>query len=375
VSVVRREARRRWLTVAAVVAVLCLTPAVIAAIPAAAVQIDPVALRDRILASAAQPYQGDADTHGLIALPDVPALSGIGDLFKTLRLRAWYAQPDSWRVAILQPTAERDVYRTTVGTYVWDYGHNLTTLSVGDAPVRLPYAADLLPPDLARRLLLGEEKVSAIAARRIAGVDAAGITVTPSRDDTTIARVDIWADPATGLPVQVEVYAKGSADTVFTSRFLDLDQTAPAPGTLSPQVPLGAGFNVTTAEDVTAAINEIAPVPLPSTLAGRTRLGAQAGARVVGLAGYGPGLSSFVVFALPGRTGADALNAARDRGALPVPFPNADAYQTSTTLVNGLIVRTQGQSDRRTRTYLIAGPVTPEVLVQAATELISVFRR
>jgi hypothetical protein len=374
VSVVRRQARRRWATVAAVVAVLCLAPAAIAAIPAGDVQIDPVALRERILASAAQPYSGDADTHGLIALPDVPALNSVGDLFKTLRLRAWYAQPQAWRVAILGITGERDIYRTTVGTYTWDYEHDLTTLSVGDAPVRLPYAADLLPPDLARRLLTGEPKVTAIATRRIAGVAAAGLSITPSHDDTTIARVDIWADPGTGLSLQVEVYAKGSPDTVFTSRFLDIDLTTPPDNVLAPQLPPGSGFNVTTAEDVTAAINEIAPVPLPSTLLGRQRLGSDAAARVVGLAGYGPGLSSFVVFALPGRTGADALNAARDRGATPVALPNADAYETSTSLVNGLIVRTQAERQNR-RTYLIAGPVTPDVLRAAAAELIAVVRR
>jgi hypothetical protein len=362
------------MTVAAIVAALCLVPAVIAALPAAAVATDPVVLRERILSSAAQPYSGYADTHGLTALPDVPALSNVGDLFKTMRLRAWYARPDAWRVAILQTTGERDIYRTTVGTYTWDYGHNLTTLAVGEAPVRLPYAADLLPPDLARRLLTGEEQVSSIEPRRIAGIDAAGLAITPSRPDTTIARVDIWADPDTGLPLQVEVFAQGLADTVFTSRFLDVDQADPPAGVLTPRIPPEAGFNVTTAEDVTAAINEIAPVPLPATLAGRSRLGSSAAARVVGLAGYGPGLSSFVVFALPGRTGADALNAARDRGAIPVSFPNADAYQTSTTLVNGLIVRTHGDRPNR-RTYLIAGPVTPEVLRQAAAELISVPRR
>jgi hypothetical protein len=373
VSVVRREARRRWITVAAVVAALCLTPAVIAAIPAAAVATDPVVLRERILNSAAQPYSGYADTHGLIALPDVPALSNVGDLFKTMRLRAWYARPDAWRVAIMQATGERDIYREGLDTYAWDYGRSLTTVTSGEAPVRLPYAADLLPPDLARRLLTGEEQVRSIASRRIAGIDAAGLTITPSSPDTTIARVDIWADPDTGLPVQVEVFAKGLADTVFTSRFLDLDQTAPPAEILAPTLPPGSGLNVINAADVAAAINEIAPVPLPATLAGRTRLGSAAAARVVGLAAYGPGLSSFVVFALPGRTGADALNAARDRGAIPVSLPNADAYQTSTTLVNGLIVRTQGDRANR-RTYLIAGSVTPELLRQAAAELIAVRR-
>ncbi len=374
VSVVRREARRRWLAVAALVAGLCLLPAVIAAVPVGAVPTDPTDLRDRIMASAGQPYSGDLDTHGQIALPDVPALSSVGDLFKTMRLRAWYARPDSWRVAVLQVTGERDIYHDGSDTYVWDYGHNLTTIAIGDAPVRLPNPGDLLPPDLARRLLTDEPNVTAIQARRIAGISAAGLRVTPSRDDTTIDRVDIWADPGTGLPLQVEVYAKTGGDAVFTSRFLSVDQRAPASDVLAPRLPPGSGVNSTTAEDVTSTINDIAPVPLPSTLAGRPRLGGPAAARVVGLAGYGIGLSSFVVFALPGRAGADAVNAARDRGALPVTLPNADAYQTSTTLVNGLILRTLGERPNR-RTYLIAGPVTPDVLKQAAAELIAGSRR
>ena len=91
---------------------------------------------------------------------------------------------------------------------------------------------------------------------------------------------------------------------------------------------------------------------------------------VLGLTAYGPGLSTFVVLALPGRVGFDALNTARDQGALPVQLPGASAaYQTSTILINGLIVRNLGDRQNR-RTYLLAGPVDPDVLRRAATELL-----
>jgi hypothetical protein len=357
--------------VAAGVAVLCLLPALLAARPAPSVSADPAALRELVLASAARPYSGDIETHGSIAVPDVPVLSDVAGLFKPLRLRAWRASPEAWRVAVLQVTGERDIYRTQFGTYTWDYERNLTTLAVGDAPVRMPYAADLVPPDLARWLLAGEARVSAIEARRVAGVAAAGLRITPHSPDTTIGRVDIWADPDTGLPLWVEVHGRGIGAALFTSRFLDVEQATPPVDVLTPGLPPGAGLTLGTAEDVTAALNTIAPGrPLPGTLAGRTRLGPAGAQEVTGLAAYGPGLDTFVVLALPGRTGLDALTAARDRGALPVSLPNADAYQTSTVGVNGLIVRTTQPDRRSRRTYVIAGPVTTAVLTQAAAELL-----
>jgi hypothetical protein len=44
--------------------------------------------------------------------------------------------------------------------------------------------------------------VTAIAPRHIAGVDAAGLRINPTDPATTIGRVDIWADPETGLALQ-----------------------------------------------------------------------------------------------------------------------------------------------------------------------------
>jgi len=71
----------------------------------------------------------------------------------TTRIRSWYASPSSWRFDVLTAGAERDVYGTTGGEYVWDYGANLLTELIGAQPVRLLRAGDLLPPDLARRVL------------------------------------------------------------------------------------------------------------------------------------------------------------------------------------------------------------------------------
>jgi hypothetical protein len=339
------------------------------------VDTDPKVLRELILASAARPYQGYADTRGEVRLPDLPALGEVASLVGgTTRTRVWYSSPKVWRVAVLDQTGERDIYQTVDGTYVWDFERNLVTYTVGELPVRLPWAADLLPPDLARRLLGGaaaSDKITAIGSRRVAGLAAAGLRLTPTDPQTTIGRVDVWAEPATGLPVQVEVAGRDSAAPTFTSRFLDLDLRRPDPAVVTPVVAESAGFAVTTAQDLAAALNGVAPVPLPGSLAGRPRNTLPVpGADVAGVGAYGAGLSAFVVLALPGRVGSQALRAAQERGGTPVEFPIGQGYEIRTSLISALIVRSEG--DRRTRrTFLLAGSVTADVLRTAGRELLA----
>jgi hypothetical protein len=375
VSVVRREARRRWSLVGVGVAALCLSPVAVAAWPTPRVDTEPLALRELILGSAAWPYQGYVDTRGEINLPDLPALGDVVSLAGgATRIRVWYASAQSWRVAVLDQTGERDIYQTVDGTYVWDFERNLVTFSVGELPVRLPWAADLLPPDLARRLLAGAgtaDTLTAIESRWVAGIAAAGLRLTPTDPATTIGRVDVWADPATGLPLRVEVSGRDSARPFFTARFLDLDRRAPDEAVVTPVVAESAGYSVTTAQNLAAALGSVAPVELPDSLAGRPRTTSPVdGVDVAGVGAYGAGLSTFVVLALPGRVGSQAIQAARDRGGTPVTLPNGQGYETSTSLISALIVRSDG--DRRTRrTFLLAGSVVPEVLRSAGRELLA----
>ena len=110
-------------------------------------------------------------------------------------------------------TGESDTYADGGVTYLWNYGTNLLTQVTGAEPVRLPRAPDLLPPALARRLLdtAGRaDRISRLPARRIAGVDAAGLRLVPTGTGTTIGSVEIWADPASGLPVEVRISSRGS---------------------------------------------------------------------------------------------------------------------------------------------------------------------
>jgi hypothetical protein len=362
--------------VAAGVAVLCLLPVAVSAWPAPRVHREPERLLALVLASARVPYQGDVDSSGDVLLPELPGLGEVVSLLSTsTRMRAWYASPTAWRVAVLDRLGERDTYRTAGGTYVWDFERNLTTFTAGDLPLRLPRAPDLLPPDLARRLLSGAGPdggpLTALPGRRVAGVAAAGLRWTPADPTTTIGRVDVWADPDSGLPVQVELGRRGTGRPVATSRFLELDRRRPDTAVLLPRPPESGELAMTTAAEVAEAVSNVAPVPMPDTLAGRPPgVVGTTSIRSVGVAVYGSGVSAFAVLALRGRVGAQALEAARRRGGTPVVVGPGRGYESQSSPISALIVRS-ATPGRFRPTYVLAGFVTLELLRRAAGELLA----
>jgi hypothetical protein len=354
VSVVRRGARRRWVVVAAVVLVLVTTPVVVARWPVADLRADPSALRDRILASASVPFQGYVESQGQVTLPNLPQLGDVtGLLSGRTSMRVWHAAAHSWRVAVLDPVGEQDVFQTGDVAFLWSYQHNQWTRIAGTAPARLPRAADVLPPDLARRLLAGsgpQDRLTTLPAQRVAGVTAVGLRLTPADPDTTISRLDVWADPATGLPLRVDVAG------IFTSRFLELSRTAPTEDVLSPSFAASSGYTSTNAPDVVSALNATATEQLPDSLAGHDRVPGP----LSGVAAYGTGLSRFVVIPVPGRLGRQSLDAVRAAGGAVVP----GGFVVHSSVLTLLAVRPAAR-----RTYVLAGFVTPDLLTRAAAEL------
>jgi hypothetical protein len=353
-TVVGHQTRRRWAAVAAGAAVLCALPVIVAFWPVRAAAVGTGTLRTRILASAGQAYQGYALSSGAMGLPALPRLAGVAALFSgATRMRAWYAGPRRWRVDVLGTGTERDLYQRPEGQYVWDYADNALTLVTGEQPVRLPRAADLLPPDLARRLLAAAtgDRVAALPARRVAGRPAAGLRVIPTDPHTTVARVDIWADPGSGLPLAVDVTGRGATRPILSTRFLQVSLAAPADATLRPPaVPAGAGFTESTAADVLGVLRRSGADPLPPVLAGQPRLAAAAALAAAGR--YGRGLAQFVVLRLPGAFGRQAEGGVETYGQR-VPLDRGEASMISTGLLGVLVLRTATDRD----VYLVAGLV------------------
>ena len=362
-----RRFNRRWLLVGAGAAAL--GGAGVAQLPAAAVEVDPEELRRRIRATV-PPYVGYAESSGRLGLPQIPQLeSVIALLTGTSRIRAYVAGPDRWRADQLTGAfgdSERDTYRLGAAEYIWDFGANQLTRVVGQAPLRLPRAGDLLPPDLARRLLglARTDPVTALPSRRVAGRDAAGLRLVPSDPDTTVGRVDIWADPATALPLRVEVAAR-TGPSLLVSELLEVSDGPPDPTALRPTVPPGTEAATATAADVSSALRNLNAAPPPDRLAGRDRveLPSTPGSELPGVGVYGSGLAGFVLIPLNGDLARRAIDGASVAGGTAVAVPFGRAVQLATPLLSLAVWGRRGGS------ALLIGTIAPDVLKQALLAL------
>lgn len=367
--VVSGQAFRRWLVVIAAVGVTVALPPVIGALPARGAPMDADQLRQRILGSGDRPYQGYAESAGRLAVPNLVNLTDVTKLLNsTIRLRAWHADHERWRVdQIGQDGSERDVYKTGPGLeYTWDYGQNLVTQVYGDPPLRLPRSADLVPPELARRILSDApgDPVSELPVRSVAGRDAVGLRLSPKDAGTTIGSVDIWADRDTGVALQVDVRGRGASSPVLSSRFLEYEPTAPEPGALQPHLPPGAGFTSTESPDLASAVGNFGLGLVPGSLLGQQRRELPPGFEAVGV--YGTGLGAFVVLPLPRDIGGQAFTGLKNAGGAQLTLPDGGtAIALATPLVTVLLAR----FPRVRRTYLIAGLDTASVITDAAREL------
>lgn len=354
----RLTSRWRWVVILAGVALLLALPAVVRAWPVDAADVPADQLAQRVLASADQPYQGYAETRGGLALPDFGSLSDQAELLGgSSRLRVWYAGPTAWRVDLLGPTGERDVYGDPEGTWEWSSNLQMAERLEVDTQLRLTKPADLLPPELGRRLIGGATpaELTAIDPVRVAGRSVPGLRITPASPLSTVGRVDIWVEPESGLALRVEVTAKGATTPSLESGFLDLSLSQPAAGLLSFEPPAGARVTRSAGDLVQRAETTI-PILLPDTLAGLAR----STERPSAVATYGEGFDAVAVLAVPSRF-VDRL--IRDVVPVTVRPWGGTAGLIETPLVNALLFSVDGQA------YAVAGAVTVGELDRIGAEV------
>ena len=347
------------------VAVLCCLPVLASALPASVPRLTPRQLETRILGSQRLWFTGYAESDATFGLPPLPAFSSVTPLLDGVtRMRVWQASPDFWRVDTLSDAGENDTYQIGDDTLVWDSGEQLLTAIYGRQVIRLPRAADLVPSALAVRLI-GEAgagaKLGLLPPQRVAGQDAAGLAVRPASSQSTIAQADIWAAPATGLPLRVEVFGHGSAQPALVTQFLQVGRWIPDSRVLTPQRGPGSGFTTTTPSDFAGVLKNLDDEVLPGSLAGLSRQRSP----VPRIGVYGGGLTTFAVLTFRHSTGGQLLQNALDAGAARLTFGDGVGAVASAPLVNLVLVHPYASPD----TFLLVGLVSRSVLEQAATVL------
>jgi outer membrane lipoprotein-sorting protein len=175
-----------------------------------------------------------------LGLPSIPSTGPGGDsatasaldlLGGTHTARVDVAGRTKSRVAVLDASAERDVVRNGRSVWVWSSKtssatHVLVSGTKAAAPDSLP-----TPAEAAKQLLAkvdGTSTVSVDTAQRVAGRDAYTLVVTPRTTATTVGSVRVAVDAATGLPLDVQVLARGADSPAFETGFTSIDYTVPA---------------------------------------------------------------------------------------------------------------------------------------------------
>jgi hypothetical protein len=379
----RRAKAVRWATALGLVAVLAGLPWAAGRLPSGGSSVSAVSLLARVQASAKVGYSGYAESTGSLALPVTTGqFSTIADLFgSTTELRVWWRGNQDWRVDKITPSGEQDL--VTDGSNLWSWSYESTSIeldqNVTAAGAHLPRADDLVPATLARRLLsqAQPDEVHRVASKRIAGRTAAGLSYLPAAPQSTIARVDVWALPGSGLPVSVAAYGKstsGGAPTVIVSTtMLDLDTDVPAAATTRFIPPPGGQIHTQQAPDLLALASRIQNLHLPDTLGGLTKDSISPPNTSVTV--YGSGVTVLVAIPIFGRTG-DQI---RDQLTKAVgSAKTAEGITTSIGAVNVLLSNSVSVGVRRfdnggtftlDASVLLVGTVTGPTLQHAGADL------
>lgn len=351
----------RWSLVALACALIVVVPMAVRALPVPDRPMRATTLLARIRGSEGTAYSGTVESTGRLGLPVSDHFTDVADLLGgDTRLQVWWRSPVDWRVDKLLATGEVDLFHHGDTTVQWDYERAEARSSV-DPTVRLPRAADLLPPVLARRALSGAAAadVTRLPARRIAGHDALGLRVTPSDPRTSIDHVDLWADPGTGLVLALAAYGAAPQPALSTA-FTSVSLGTPSAGSTAFHAAPGIHVSRDDVLDIADAANQYAPVLPPARIAGLDKSRSSRGA--VGI--YGTGLTQVMALPLQARD-ADYL-------ALQLRMSGARTVRRQPLLrVGPLGVYLAFSHDPFDFAWLLTGTVTDTTLVRAAADLVA----
>ncbi|NQX35158.1 DUF2092 domain-containing protein [Herbiconiux sp. VKM Ac-2851] len=181
---------------------------------------------------------GSSDDGGTAADQGLSPESALELLTGSHEARVYADGTDKLRVQVLDQLAERDIVKN--GDDVWLYDSSddsavhttlpaRTDANTGDAqstPGTVP-----TPADIAQRFLAAVDPstdVSLGADTSVAGRDAYDLVLTPRTDATLVGSVSIAVDSETGMPLQVEVLARGESSPAFEVGFTELSLDTPS---------------------------------------------------------------------------------------------------------------------------------------------------
>lgn len=245
---------KRWAP--AIVAVAAVTATAVA-VPLAASATSPLPVKSAkqvialIASSKVEALSGTVEQTSDLGLPSIPSVgsssgsngSGSGTsagsimelLTGTHTAKIYLDGAKKQRVQVLDSLAERDVIHN--GTSVWVYDskkHTAVQTTLANEKRRItarPQAGIASPSDLATKLLANLKATSTVSVGAdvgVAGRSAYDLVLTPRATDTLLGSVSIAVDSQTGLPLRVDVTARGASSPAVRVGFTELSLSKPS---------------------------------------------------------------------------------------------------------------------------------------------------
>ena len=215
----------------------------------------------RLVASSdTKAFSGTVEQSSDLGLPTLPKTGGgsssaDSSVASTLELlmgdhtaKVYVDGPTKVRVQLLDQLAERDAIRN--GSDVWLYQSSDESVTHATIPAHeksgetpTPDATATTPQALAEKFLAAVDPSTKVALgpnTKVAGRDAYDLVLTPRTDATLVGSVSIAVDGQTGLPLRVQVLARGASSPAFQAGFTSFTPGAPDAGVFSFTPPKGA---------------------------------------------------------------------------------------------------------------------------------------
>jgi outer membrane lipoprotein-sorting protein len=254
VQVPRLSRRARWAVPAGALVIIgaCLAGSLISVAQAAPglPAKTPAQLLAEVADSTTPPLTGTVVETASFGLPALPATGNPTSLSSLLTgshtIRVWYSSPQHFRLAAPQSLSESDVIRDGSTAWLWQSTLNKVTkytLPAHPAQDHTVPRQPLTPQQAAQQVLaaVGPTTTVSVASNvTVAGQAAYALNLAPKDARSLIGQIQIAVDGRNGVPLRLQVFARGASTPAFQVGYTAIAFVAPAPAELSFTPPPGS---------------------------------------------------------------------------------------------------------------------------------------
>ncbi|MGH3167247.1 MAG: LolA family protein [Trebonia sp.] len=308
-----------------------------------------------------------------LGLPQLPQESDPTSITSLLTgsntIKVYYENESHFRIAVPKTMSENDVIRDGGTLWEWNSTGNSVTKFVmpaqpGEKPSKLPsQPVPLTPQQAANQVLAAVGKTTTVSVQSnvdVAGEAAYQLVLAPKDSRSLIGKVVIAIDGTRGVPLRLQVFAKGASAPAFQVGFTQISFVTPAASNLQFTPPPGAKVTTRNPDEGSSAkgsANQQAGTGFGTYGSGWLAVAELPQAEI--LSGTNGGSSSSSASAAPagGSLGSDTAQLGNEilGAAKPVSGSWGSGQLLHTSVMNVLIVNGE----------IYAGAVQPSVLYRA----------